>query len=87
MLGMKMSRSASLVVMMSVLFALAAPLIVYLWATDAKIAISGHGYLAIALGALLTSLIGGGLLALSFHSAKHGYDDAVDSAQRPGDDV
>ena len=82
-----MSRSWLFVVIMSAFFALIAPLIIFLWSAHAKIAISGHGYLAIALGALFTSLVGGGLLALSFHSAKHGYDDAVESSERRSDEV
>ncbi|GBD41976.1 hypothetical protein HRbin39_01363 [bacterium HR39] len=34
-----------------------------------------HGWIALALGALVTLLLGGGLMALVFHSARRGYDD------------
>lgn len=34
-----------------------------------------HAYLALSLGVLLTAAIGGGLMALAFHSSRQGYDD------------
>lgn len=34
-----------------------------------------YGYVAIAGGVLVSLLIGGGLMALAFYSARHGYDD------------
>jgi len=34
-----------------------------------------YGYVAIAGGALLSLGVGGGLMALVFYSARHGYDD------------
>ncbi len=34
-----------------------------------------YGYVAIAGGALLSLLVGGGLMALVFYSSRHGYDD------------
>lgn len=33
------------------------------------------GYLAIAGGVFFSALIGGGLMALTFYSSRHGYDD------------
>jgi hypothetical protein len=34
-----------------------------------------YGYVAIAGGVLMSLLVGGGLMALVFYSARHGYDD------------
>ena len=34
-----------------------------------------YGYFAIAGGVLISLLVGGGLMALVFYSARHGYDD------------
>ena len=36
-----------------------------------------YGYFAIAGGALVSLLVGGGLMALVFYSNRHGYDDDV----------
>ncbi|WP_207480705.1 hypothetical protein [Arenibaculum pallidiluteum] len=38
--------------------------------------VSGHGYVALALGALGSLVVGGGLMFLVFFSARRGYDDA-----------
>lgn len=34
-----------------------------------------HGYVALGLAVVLTAALGGGLMALAFYSARHGYDD------------
>jgi hypothetical protein len=34
-----------------------------------------HGYVALALGVVLSLLLGFGLMALAFYSARRGYDD------------
>ena len=34
-----------------------------------------HGWIALGLGCGLSLLVGGGLMALVFHSSRHGYDD------------
>ncbi len=44
--------------------------------------LSGHGWFAYVLGGVLTLALSAGLFLLSFHSARHGYDEA----QPPGDD-
>jgi hypothetical protein len=36
-----------------------------------------YGYFAIAGGVLVSLLVGGGLMALVFYSARHGYDDGA----------
>ena len=38
-------------------------------------AMSIHGWIALTLGTLLSLAVGGGLMALVFHSARKGYDD------------
>jgi hypothetical protein len=43
------------------------------------IGMSGHGWVAMALGIVFTLGLGVGLMALVFYSARHGYDDAVAS--------
>lgn len=37
--------------------------------------LSVHGYIALALGIVLSLLLAGGLMALVFFSARRGYDD------------
>ena len=36
-----------------------------------------HGWLAMILGIVVTSLVGFGLLGLMFYSSRHGYDEGV----------
>ena len=49
----------------------------YIWQMLGPISLSIHGWLAIIVGVLSSFLLGGGLMALSFHSAKSGYDVKV----------
>lgn len=37
-----------------------------------------HGWIAMALGTILSLVVGGGLMALVFYSSRHGYDDNDD---------
>ncbi|HYD71595.1 MAG TPA: hypothetical protein VEF55_00545 [Candidatus Binatia bacterium] len=41
-------------------------------------AMSIHGWIALTLGTLLSLAVGGGLMALVFHSARKGYDDRIE---------
>ncbi len=41
-------------------------------------AMSGNGMVALVLGGIGTLVLGGGLMALVFYSARRGYDDAAD---------
>lgn len=41
-------------------------------------AMSVHGWIALGLGTFLSLALGGGLMALVFHSARKGYDDRID---------
>jgi hypothetical protein len=37
-----------------------------------------HGWIALTLGTVLSLAVGGGLMALVFHSARKGYDDRIE---------
>lgn len=41
-------------------------------------ALSVHGWIALSLGTVLSLLVGGGLMALVFYSARKGYDDRIE---------
>lgn len=41
-------------------------------------AMSLHGWIALGLGTFLSLALGGGLMALVFHSARKGYDDRIE---------
>ena len=45
------------------------------WRELGDVAMGPHGWIALLLGALVTLLLGAGLMALVFHSARRGYDD------------
>ena len=51
-----------------------------LWESNAD-GLSGHGWVAYVLGGVLTLGLSIGLFLLTFHSARHGYDDI----ERPED--
>jgi hypothetical protein len=42
-----------------------------------------HGWVALGLGAVLSLLVGGGLMALVFYSARKGYDDRIEIDRDP----
>jgi hypothetical protein len=48
-----------------------------LWQSLAGTTISNHGLIALALGAVLSLALGGGLMALVFFSSRRGYDEDV----------
>lgn len=48
-------------------------------------AMSIHGWIALTLGTVLSLALGGGLMALVFHSARKGYDDRIE-LQKPDAD-
>lgn len=48
-------------------------------------AMSVHGWIALTLGTVLSLALGGGLMALVFHSARKGYDDRIE-LQKPDAD-
>lgn len=48
-------------------------------------AMSIHGWIALTLGTVLSLALGGGLMALVFHSARKGYDDRIEVDTTPHD--
>ncbi|MCC5995776.1 MAG: hypothetical protein JJU18_05330 [Oceanicaulis sp.] len=69
-----MNKTALLIVSLGAL--LAASIALAVWSfMGVDLQISWHGWLAMALGAGLSLLVGGGLMMLVFHSARHGHDD------------
>ncbi len=58
----------------------------FIWNELDGVQMSGHGWIALTLGALLTTLIGSGLMALVFFSNRHGFDDQISRpVDREGD--
>ncbi len=45
-------------------------------------AMSIHGWIALSLGTLFSLAVGGGLMALLFHSSRRGYDDRIEVERR-----
>ena len=50
---------------------------VYVWQSIGTTEISVWGWIAMIAGSVITLAVGGGLMALVFHSARRGYDDDV----------
>lgn len=46
-------------------------------------AMSIHGWIALGIGTFLSLALGGGLMALVFHSARKGYDDRIEIDNDP----
>lgn len=63
------------------ILALAAAASWHVWSGLDGAAMTGHGYVALAAGVTLSLLVGGGLMALVFYSARRGYDDIDDLSQ------
>jgi hypothetical protein len=54
----------------------------FVWTMGHLSVLSVHGWIALGLGVSLSIGLGAGLMALSFHSARAGYDDRADAAAR-----
>jgi NADH:ubiquinone oxidoreductase subunit 5 (subunit L)/multisubunit Na+/H+ antiporter MnhA subunit len=52
------------------------------WRQVGDVEIGMHGWIALGLGAVLTFLVGAGLMALMFFSERRGYDDRAHEADR-----
>lgn len=70
-----MRLAVALIAVVGVLVAALAVFAVWNWETSGGPAVSIHGYIALALGALFTFALTAGLMALVFYSSRHGYDD------------
>jgi hypothetical protein len=64
-----------LCVALAVMFGFAAWGFLAAWKMAGNAPMSVHGYVAMGLGIVLSLLLGGGLMALAFHSSRRGYDD------------
>lgn len=64
---------------------LAAALVFSLAGWDSS-AMSIHGWVALGLGTFLSLALGGGLMALTFYSARKGYDDRIEVDVPPDQD-
>jgi len=68
-------RTAFTLIVLLGLLALTIGVALWAWHEIGDVSISGHGLIALGLGALLTSLLGAGLMALMFFSSRRGYDE------------
>jgi len=50
---------------------------IWIWASIPGTELSGHGVAALVLGIVGSLVVGCGLMALVFYSARHGYDDRI----------
>ena len=78
-------HAAALIVTLGLILAAAIVGAVFLWLSIDGAGMTLHGYLALALGVLASLGLGVGLMALTFYSARAGYDDQVENEDRdPG---
>ena len=66
---------AILVVALFALLAVSVWFAAYAWNHLGGDPVPSYGYVALAGGAVVSLLVGGGLMALVFYSSRHGYDD------------
>ena len=70
-----MRRSAAVIVVLCGLLVAAIATTVWAWRRIGEVQISGHGYVALVLGAVVAFAVGAGLMALVFFSSRRGYDE------------
>jgi hypothetical protein len=70
-----MMRRAGLLGLFVLALALLVGLGLLLWNAVGDVSMSGHGWIAMVLGAVLTVLLGVGLMSLVFYSHRKGYDE------------
>ena len=75
-------RSAFTLIVLFGLLILAAVTGLWAWREIGDVEIGMHGWIALGLGAGLTFLVGAGLMALMFFSARRGYDERAHEADR-----
>lgn len=71
----ELMRTVLLILALGGLLAVSLSVATYLWWDLGHVEMGVHGLIALVLGALLSLLLGGGLMALVFYSHKRGYDD------------
>jgi hypothetical protein len=75
-------RSASTIVFLLALLAASIGVAIWAWQQMGEVEISGHGLVALGLGAVVTCALGSGLMALLFFSHRRGYDERAHDAER-----
>jgi hypothetical protein len=70
------SPTAVAAIVLGGLLVLSVTFLVQAW-TGIEAEMSIHGWIALTLGVVVTTAVGVGLMALSFFSARRGYDDAA----------
>ena len=70
-------KTAALVAVLGAFLIGAVVAVIYAW-SSAGVQISLFGWIVIGLGAVVSIMLGGGLMALSFYSARRGFDDRID---------
>ena len=70
-------KTAALIAVLGAILIGAVFAIVRAW-TNAHVEIGLFGWIVIGIGAVVSVLLGGGLMALSFFSARRGFDDRLD---------
>jgi heme/copper-type cytochrome/quinol oxidase subunit 3 len=75
-------RAALTLVVLLGLLLLAVAVGFWAWQEMADVEISRQGLIALALGVVLTFLLGAGLMALVFYSARRGYDERAHEAEK-----
>ncbi len=70
-----LNKTVLLVVTLGAILVLAIAAALQVWLSLADVSMSAHGMVALVGGAIGTFVLGAGLMALSFYSARHGYDD------------
>jgi len=75
-------KNAALVAVMCLLLLLSCGVAWYVWSALDGVAMSIHGYIALGAGVIVSLLVGGGLMALVFFSARRGYDNIDEHSTR-----
>ena len=75
-------RSAIVVLVLVGALLVSAGTAYWAWQEVGEVEIGTHGWIALGLGAVLTFVVGAGLMALMFFSARRGYDERAHEADR-----
>ena len=70
-------KTALVIAVLGSLLVMAIAWATYVWVSLGEVEISLNGMIALGAGALLTLLLGAGLMALVFISSRSGHDDLV----------
>ena len=75
-------RSAPTLTILLGLLLVAAGFAYWVWQEVGAVEIGLHGWIALGLGAVLTFLLGAGLMALMFLSSRRGYDERAHQSEK-----